>query len=99
MTNLPSIDVIEDKVQFVRGLEGVVKTDQERMFDILHQNIPLRHDVLSLILSDDVGFVEDFDGINLLFGFVFRYQHLGRGKGENLTCLIRIIIVCSSCIQ
>lgn len=45
---LSSIHVVEDKVEFVSSLEGKVQPHQERMFDILHQDTSLRHDMLLL---------------------------------------------------
>ncbi len=45
---LSSVDVVEDEVEFVGALEGVVEPDEERVRHVLQQHVPLRHDVLHL---------------------------------------------------
>lgn len=47
-TYLSSVDEIQHKVQLVCSLEGVVKADQEGVFDILQQHVAFRHDVFLL---------------------------------------------------
>lgn len=45
---LSTIDVVQDKIQFVCSLEGKVKPDQEGVFYIFQQDIALWHNVLLL---------------------------------------------------
>lgn len=47
-THLSPVDVVEDEVELAGRLEGVMKAHQERMFDVLQQHVPFRHDVLLL---------------------------------------------------
>lgn len=46
--HLSTVNVVEDKVQFVSSLEREVKAHQERVFHILQQNIPFWHNMLFL---------------------------------------------------
>lgn len=48
ITDLATVDVVEDKVQFVSGLEGEVQPHQEGVLDVLHQHAALCHDMLLL---------------------------------------------------
>lgn len=50
---LSSVDVVEDKVELLWGLEGVVQPHQEGMFQTLQQHVPLGHDVLLLQEEED----------------------------------------------
>lgn len=45
---LSPVDIVEDKVELLWGLEGVVEAHQERMLQALQQHVPLCHDVLLL---------------------------------------------------
>lgn len=45
---LSSVDIVEDKVELLWGLEGVVQVDQEGVLQALQQDIPLGHDILLL---------------------------------------------------
>lgn len=45
---LSAVDIVENKVQLVSSLEGVVQPHQEGMLDVLHQHTALSHDVLLL---------------------------------------------------
>lgn len=45
---LSTINIVQDEVQLVGGLEGVVQPHQEGMLDVLHQHTALSHDVLLL---------------------------------------------------
>ena len=46
--HLSTINVVQDEVQFVGRLEGEVKAHQKRVFHVLQENIPLRHNMLFL---------------------------------------------------
>lgn len=46
---LSPIYVVQDKVELLWGLEGVVEPNQERMFQTLQQDISLCHNVLLLM--------------------------------------------------
>ena len=45
---LASIDVVQDEVELLWGLEGVVEPHQEGVFKALQEDVPLCHDVLLL---------------------------------------------------
>lgn len=47
-THLSAVDIVQNKVQLVCSLEGVVQPHQEGMLDVLHQHAALSHDVLLL---------------------------------------------------
>lgn len=47
-TYLSSIYIVQDKVELLWGLEGVVEPNQKRMFQTLQQHISLCHYVLLL---------------------------------------------------
>lgn len=47
-THLSSVYVVQDKVELLWGLEGVVEPNQKRMFQTLQQHISLCHYVLLL---------------------------------------------------
>lgn len=47
-THLSTVDVVKDKVQFVSSLKREVEAHQERVFHILQQNIPFRHNMFLL---------------------------------------------------
>ena len=42
---LSSVDVVQDEIELVCGLEGVVEAHQEGMLDVLHEHTALCHDV------------------------------------------------------
>ncbi len=46
---LSTIDVIQDKIQLLRGLKGVVQADQKRVLQALEQHVPLGHYILLLL--------------------------------------------------
>ena len=62
---LPSIHIVQDKVQFGARLEGVMEPHQEGVCHVLQQDIPLGHDVLDFVASDDGLLLEDLDGVAL----------------------------------
>lgn len=45
---LSSVHIVQDKVEFLCGLERVMKPNQKRVFQTFQQHISLRHDVLLL---------------------------------------------------
>lgn len=47
-THLSTVDIVQNKVQLVCSLEGVVQPHQEGVLDVLHQHAALSHDVLLL---------------------------------------------------
>lgn len=47
-TYLSTVDIVQNKVQLVCSLEGVVQPHQEGMLDVLHKHAALSHDVLLL---------------------------------------------------
>lgn len=51
-THLPSINVVQDEIEHVLGLEGEVKPHQERMLQPFQQNVPLDHHMLLLQSKD-----------------------------------------------
>lgn len=46
---LTTVDVVQDEVELVGRLEGVVETDQEWMLEVLQEDAPLGHDVFRLV--------------------------------------------------
>lgn len=48
-THLSAVHVVQNKVELVCGLEGVMKPHQEGMLDVLHEDAALGHDVLLLL--------------------------------------------------
>ena len=78
---LSSIHVVQDKVEFGASLEGVVETHQERVADVLQEDVPLCHDVFDFVASDDGLLLEDLDGIALLCLLVTGQVDLGGGGG------------------
>lgn len=48
-THFSAIDEIQDKVQLVRCLEGVVQSNQKWVFHVLQKHIAFRHDVFLLL--------------------------------------------------
>ena len=45
---LAAVDVIKDEIQFIDSLKAVMQPDEERVLEVLQQNVPLSHDVLLL---------------------------------------------------
>lgn len=45
---LSAVDIVQNKVQLVCCLEGVMQPNQEGVLDVLHQHTALSHDVLLL---------------------------------------------------
>ena len=83
----PSVDVVKDEVEFIAGLEWVMQTHEEGMTDVVQENIPLWHDVLDFISSNDCLLLKYFDGVTLLGHFLFAQIYLngwggGGGGGE-----------------
>ena len=78
---LSAVDIVQHKVEFGAGLEGVVEPHQERVSHVLQQHVPLGHDVLDLVPSDDGLLLEHLDGIALAGQLVSRQVHLGGGGG------------------
>ena len=57
-------------------LERVSEGDEERMFDILEEDVSLRHDMTSFVSFHYCHFVQDFDGVNHLFRLVSSLEDL-----------------------
>jgi len=76
LTHLASVDVVKDKVQFVRRLEGVVEADQERVLDVLEKHVPLRHDVLYFVTLHDRLLLQHLDRVHPALILVAGQQHL-----------------------
>ena len=86
---LPSVDVVQNKVQLVAGLEGVVQPHQEGVRHVLQEDVPLCHDVLHLVPPYDGLLGEDFDSVVLARLLVSAQIHLvaGGGMGEEGVCV------------
>ena len=76
---LPSIHVVEHKVEFTAGLEGEMKADQKWMTHVVQENVSLRHDMLDFVSFDDGFLLQDLDGITLLCGLLFAQVDLENG--------------------
>ena len=78
---LSAVDIVQHKVELGAGLEGVVEAHQEWVSHVLQQHVPLGHDVLDLVPSDDGLLLEHLDGIALAGQLVSRQVHLGEEEG------------------
>ena len=67
-----------DKVESLRRLESVMKLDDERMRDLLH-DISLNLCVVHLVCSDDEVFLQRFDRVDLLRVLLARHVHFAEG--------------------
>ena len=61
-----SVDVVQDKVEFGAGLEGIVEPHQERVSHVLQEDVPFGHDVLDFVAADDGILLQNLDGVALL---------------------------------
>ena len=61
---LTTVEEICDKVKCLRRLEGIVKLDNERVRDLLH-DIPLYLRILDLVVLDDEVLLERLHCIDL----------------------------------
>ena len=66
---------VERKIRMLY-LERVSEGDEERMFDILEEDIPFWHDMTSLIAFHYCHFVQDFDGVDRLLRLMFSQEDL-----------------------
>lgn len=78
---LPTVDIVQDKVQLVAGLERVVQPHQEGVCHVLEEHVPLRHDMLHLVPPDDGLLGEHFDSVVLARLLVSTQIHLAAGRG------------------
>ena len=77
---LSAVDVVEYEVESVWSLEGVAERNEERMTDVGDEDVPLRHDVLSLVPLHDVGLVENLHRVEAALSLVACQQHLNRSN-------------------
>ena len=57
-------------------LERVSEGDEERMFDILEEDVSLRHDMTSFVSFHYSHFVQNFNGVNHFFRLVSSLEDL-----------------------
>lgn len=50
---LTTVDIVENEIQLLPGLKGIVEAHQKWMRDIFQQDVSLCHDVFDLIPSDN----------------------------------------------
>ena len=62
-TDLAAVDVVQHEVEFVGRLERKVETNEGGVTDVANQNVPLSHDVLHLVLLQDLSLVDDLDRV------------------------------------
>ena len=83
---IASVNIIHDKVQVARRLEGVVQVKDERVSH-RQQHLLLAHSALYETLSHDVRFADGLHGIKLgLIRFLvemLHQEHLGEGSFTN----------------
>ena len=77
-----TVDVIHDKEEFVRGLEGIVEVDEERMAELL-QDALLGTCVFQLVSLDDCGLVEDLHGVDLAVVLLSHLHDLQHNKTQS----------------
>ena len=71
-----------DKVESLRRLESVMKLDNERMVDLLH-NVSLNLRVLLLVIPDHEIFFESLHRIYLAVIFFLRHIDFAKGASSN----------------
>ena len=74
-------------------LERVSEGDEERMFDILEEDVSLRHDMTSFVSFHYCHFVQDFDGVNHFFRLVSSLEDLDDKIAGSLTLFSAILPV------
>ena len=62
-------------------LERVSEGDEERMFDILEEDVSLRHDMTSFVSFHYCHFIQNFDGVNHFFRLMFGLEDLDEKIG------------------
>ena len=76
---LTAIDKIENHIEFVVGLEGVMQLDNEGMLNFLQYAL-FRLRVCHLFSSNDCIFSKDFHGIDFIFILFLHLQNLLSNK-------------------
>lgn len=96
-THLAPVDVVEDKVELVRRLEGEVEAHQERVVQVLQQHVALGHDVVALVALQDHLLLQHLHATRSR-RFLLSRQRLTR-EGEKMANQAHFLWQCSECTK